>query len=131
MLFQVLCGFEPIFYTTHPNEEPEKFVGTIRAYNIHAFEHYIAARAGAHTREIELNYILEIEIEQKGRKRIIQTPWLKYNPTSTLKTNQCMVYQYEDEYYALDFDLRRRRLDETVKIPRKKINIGSIGRSKW
>ena len=23
MLFQVLCGFEPIFYTTHPNEEPE------------------------------------------------------------------------------------------------------------
>lgn len=22
MLFQVLCGFEPIFYTTHPNEEP-------------------------------------------------------------------------------------------------------------
>ena len=24
MLFQVLCGFEPIFYTTHPNEEPEK-----------------------------------------------------------------------------------------------------------
>ena len=25
MLFQVLCGFEPIFYTTHPNEESEKF----------------------------------------------------------------------------------------------------------
>ena len=24
MLFQVLCGFEPFFYTTHPNEEPEK-----------------------------------------------------------------------------------------------------------
>ena len=23
MLFQVLCGFEPIFYTTHPNEEPQ------------------------------------------------------------------------------------------------------------
>lgn len=23
MLFQVLCGFEPIFYTTHPNEEPK------------------------------------------------------------------------------------------------------------
>lgn len=22
MLFQVLCGSEPIFYTTHPNEEP-------------------------------------------------------------------------------------------------------------
>ena len=26
MLFQVLCGFEPIFYTTHPNEEPEILV---------------------------------------------------------------------------------------------------------
>ena len=24
MLFQVLCGLEPIFYTTHPNEEPIK-----------------------------------------------------------------------------------------------------------
>ena len=23
MLFQVLCGFEPVFYTTHPNEEPQ------------------------------------------------------------------------------------------------------------
>lgn len=22
ILFQVLCGFEPIFDTTHPNEEP-------------------------------------------------------------------------------------------------------------
>ena len=26
MLFQVLCGFEPIFYTTHPNEESIFFV---------------------------------------------------------------------------------------------------------
>lgn len=26
MLFQVLCGFEPIFYTTHPNEESKKNV---------------------------------------------------------------------------------------------------------
>ena len=25
MLFQVLCGFEPIFYTTHPNEESDNF----------------------------------------------------------------------------------------------------------
>ena len=25
MLFQVLCGFEPIFYTTHPNEESNLF----------------------------------------------------------------------------------------------------------
>ena len=22
MLFQCLCGFQPIFYSTHPNEEP-------------------------------------------------------------------------------------------------------------
>ena len=26
MLFQVLCGFEPIFYTTHPNEDPKKML---------------------------------------------------------------------------------------------------------
>ena len=26
MLFQVLCGFEPIFYTTHPNEEPKLII---------------------------------------------------------------------------------------------------------
>lgn len=25
MLFQVLCGFEPIFYTTHPNEESQNY----------------------------------------------------------------------------------------------------------
>ena len=25
MLFQVLCGFEPVFYTTHPNEEPKMY----------------------------------------------------------------------------------------------------------
>ena len=29
MLFQVLCGFEPIFYTTHPNEEPKKYATKI------------------------------------------------------------------------------------------------------
>ena len=31
MLFQVLCGFEPIFYTTHPNEEPENRIKAIEA----------------------------------------------------------------------------------------------------
>ena len=30
MLFQVLCGFEPVFYTTHPNEEPEFLINTMR-----------------------------------------------------------------------------------------------------
>ena len=30
MLFQVLCGFEPIFYTTHPNEEPKKLFTIIK-----------------------------------------------------------------------------------------------------
>ncbi len=29
MLFQVLCGFEPIFYTTHPNEESKNMVHSI------------------------------------------------------------------------------------------------------
>lgn len=28
MLFQVLCGFEPIFYTTHPNEESNLIIIT-------------------------------------------------------------------------------------------------------
>ena len=32
MLFQVLCGFEPIFYTTHPNEEPKKSDENERKY---------------------------------------------------------------------------------------------------
>ena len=26
MLFQYLCGFKPIFYFTHPNEEPVKYM---------------------------------------------------------------------------------------------------------
>ena len=30
MLFQVLCGFEPIFYTTHPNEEPNNSINALR-----------------------------------------------------------------------------------------------------
>ena len=35
MLFQVLCGFEPIFYTTHPNEEPDYVaVNSINQYHI-------------------------------------------------------------------------------------------------
>ncbi|MCI6202872.1 MAG: hypothetical protein MR663_02955, partial [Lachnospiraceae bacterium] len=36
MLFQVLCGFEPIFYTTHPNEEPNisSLFSKIRSNNI-------------------------------------------------------------------------------------------------
>ena len=29
MLFQVLCGFEPIFYTTHPNEESIFFIAML------------------------------------------------------------------------------------------------------
>ena len=36
MLFQVLCGFEPIFYITHPNEEPIKVIKKMkreRVYN--------------------------------------------------------------------------------------------------
>jgi len=32
MLFQVLCGFEPIFYTTHPNEESNNYIKTNPKY---------------------------------------------------------------------------------------------------
>lgn len=34
MLFQVLCGFEPVFYTTHPNEEPYflAFIDSMQPY---------------------------------------------------------------------------------------------------
>ena len=41
MLFQVLCGFEPIFYTTHPNEESNKtafspyFIQLIKYQSMH------------------------------------------------------------------------------------------------
>ena len=33
MLFQVLCGFEPIFYTTHPNEESVKRTVSAQLYH--------------------------------------------------------------------------------------------------
>ena len=37
MLFQVLCGFEPIFYTTHPNEESINLVNSkFIIYNLHS-----------------------------------------------------------------------------------------------
>ena len=35
MLFQVLCGFEPIFYTTHPNEEPFYCAIDMNAYGVY------------------------------------------------------------------------------------------------
>ena len=38
MLFQVLCGLEPIFYTTHPNEEPEKFAFSCLPYTASEIE---------------------------------------------------------------------------------------------
>lgn len=38
MLFQVLCGFEPIFYTTHPNEESIKM--TIKDADIETKSEY-------------------------------------------------------------------------------------------
>ena len=34
MLFQVLCGFEPIFYTTHSNEEPKNLKNLINLINL-------------------------------------------------------------------------------------------------
>ena len=51
MLFQVLCGFEPVFYTTHPNEEP--FIIAIT---------------------ITVNVIFSILVAWKGRrKRVFRT----------------------------------------------------------
>lgn len=99
----------------------KKYVGKIRAYELHGEENFFRVK-GAEGREVKLKYVLEIELENSIRK-IIHTPELKYNPTCVLKSNRCMVYQYENEYYALDFDLRRRRTDETAKIPRSKIKI--------
>ena len=33
MLFQVLSGFKPIFYTTHPNEEPNYYNELAKKYH--------------------------------------------------------------------------------------------------
>ena len=40
MLFQVLCGFEPIFYTTHPNEEPYFFYFFTDLNNVSNYIYY-------------------------------------------------------------------------------------------
>jgi len=97
----------------------KKYVGKIRAYELHGKENFFRVK-GAEGREVKLKYVLEIELENSVRK-IIHTPELRYNPTCVLKSNRCTVYQYENEYYAADFDLRRRRTHETAKIPRSKI----------
>ena len=41
MLFQVLCGFEPIFYTTHPNEESIFFIFLAGALHMYRLPLYI------------------------------------------------------------------------------------------
>ena len=43
MLFQVLCGFEPVFYTTHPNEEPN-FVYTFHNEKLNKDVYMVALR---------------------------------------------------------------------------------------
>lgn len=103
----------------------KRYDGKIRGYIIHGEEHFYRVK-GAEAREVKLKYILEIEIEEK--RKIIHTPELRYNPASVLKSNQCTVYQYENEYYVQDFDLRRKHTDETAEIPRKKIK---VDRARW
>lgn len=40
MLFQYLSGFEPIFYTTHTNEESKEFNSEMREYKSITLPYY-------------------------------------------------------------------------------------------
>ncbi len=101
-----------------------KYQGRIRSYEIHANEdygrHYFSKKVYRPLKP-KLKYVLEVEIE--GKKKIIRTPKLKYNPLSVLKSDRCTVYQYEDEFYVSDYDLRTDKTDDIVTIRRSKIVI--------
>ena len=64
MLFQVLCGFEPIFYTTHPNEESFFIALNIRSIILFFFSN---VQTDTITNTIVINFITN---------DIIQFPYL-------------------------------------------------------
>ena len=102
----------------------KQYRGRIRAYEVHAKEEYGRRRfSPAIQRPLrpKLKYVLEVEIE--GKKKIIRTPKMKYDPTAVLKGDSCLVYQYEDEYYVSGYDLRTSKTDDTAEIPLSKIVI--------
>ena len=76
MLFQVLCGFEPIFYTTHPNEE-SKIITLKEGEKMNIFYSNLYLNIEKEGQKIKLKILeqnIEIdkknEISKKGRKQL-------------------------------------------------------------
>ena len=69
MLFQVLCGLEPIFYTTHPNEEPNEIKNQ-------AYQAFMSAISGENRNMLlqeqgNLNHLkLNLSISSSARTQI-------------------------------------------------------------
>ena len=130
----LIFGFVLAMYLIQPLSERRKFIktlkeskrdgeqleGRIRSYILYGEEKFTSYK-GAFGRKVKLKYALQVEVGD-GRK-IMDTPKLRIHPNSVLKSDRCKVYLYKNKKYVMDFDLRKKRDDETADIPRKSIKV--------
>lgn len=102
----------------------EVYQGEIIAYKIKV--HILSGRYNTPYIN-KLTYILVVQVNKNGVLQKFDTPELKYNPISVLKSNQCMVYKYKKDFYALDFELRTKKTDETADISMRYVCSESFG----
>ena len=98
----------------------EQSEGRIRSYILYGEESFSSYK-GAWGRKIKIKYSLLVEVGED--RKIVETPKLRLNPNSILKSDICKVYLYKNKKYVMDFDLRTKRDDETADIPRKSIKV--------
>ena len=97
-------------------KQKEIYQGEIIAYRIKA---NISSWRSKSLYVDKLTYILVVQVDENGVLKKFDTPELKYNPVSVLKSNRCTVYKYKKDYYALDFELRTKKTDGTADISKR------------
>lgn len=104
----------------------KRCVGEIVGYKIKADMLQFRFK-GQDCADFSFTYVLEVRFAEGNRNRIIKTPDMRYHPNSVLKSNRCSLYRWNGKYYFADFDLRKKRVDETAEIPFQGVSHGQ----KW
>lgn len=104
----------------------KRCVGEIVGYKIKADMLQFRFK-GQDCADFSFTYVLEVRFAEGNRNRVIKTPDMRYHPNSVLKSNRCNVYRWNGKYYFADFDLRKKRVDETAAIPFQGVSHGQ----KW
>lgn len=94
----------------------EKYPGEIISYRI---KPTILTKKGKAEYVDRITYILKAQANVKGKQVVFDTPELEDCPMSVLRSTKCMVYKFNRDFYALDFDLRTKKTDETASIPKR------------